>query len=338
MKIMVFDIAAEHGGALSILHNYYNKAVKDQNNSWIFIISTPVFVETVNVKVINYPWTKKSWFHRLLFDQVIAHKLVNQYSADKVISLQNVIIPHTKIKQTVYLHQPLPFVEKKYNIFENFNFWMYQNIISRFIHKSLKEADGVIVQTEWLKNEVINRVGVSEDKITIQRPEISITIKDRYNPRPTSEVTFFYPASGIEYKNHDVILSACRILEDKGVVNYKVIFTLNEKDSKYTRKLYNIVSKENLPVHFIGSINRDKVYKYYTESVLLFASYIETFGLPLLEAKMHNTPIIASDCNFSHEILFDYDKVTYFNPFDEKVLANKMQSYIHSRENESFDV
>lgn len=82
---------------------------------------------------------KRSWLHRLYFDKFIAHKLVTKYKVDEVLSLQNVIIPKTKIKQTLYIHQPLPFIDKKYKITENIRFWIYQNIISKFIFKSIKK-------------------------------------------------------------------------------------------------------------------------------------------------------------------------------------------------------
>ena len=64
---------------------------------------------------------------------------------------------------------------------------------------------------------------------------------------------------------------------------------------------------------------------------MIFPSYIETFGLPLLEAKKCDTIILASDCPFSHEILDDYDKVYYFNPFDAKELSKLMETVINKR-------
>src|SRR5690554_4898763 len=141
MKIMVFDVPADSGGALTILNQYYKKAVKDSENEWIFVISTPHLKEHKNVKILKFPWIKKSWFHRLYFDKMIAKRLVDYHKPDEVLSLQNVIIKNIKVKQTLYLHQALPFSEKKFGTFENFKFWLYQNIISKLIYKSIKKAD-----------------------------------------------------------------------------------------------------------------------------------------------------------------------------------------------------
>jgi len=85
-------------------------------------------------------------------------------------------------------------------------------------------------------------------------------------------------------------------------------------------------NENDLPIKFIGSLTREEVFDFYAKSTLIFPSYIETVGLPLLEAKMHWTPIIASDSAFSHEILDGYDKVEFFEAFDYRQLSSKMKN------------
>ncbi len=322
MKIMVFDVPAESGGALTILRQYFHEALKDKENEWVFVVSKPQLKESENVKVLNYPWIKKSWFHRLYFDRFVAHKLVEKYEVDEILSLQNVVVPKIKVKQTLYLHQPLPFVEKRYSIIENLKFWVYQNIISKMIVKSIREADKVIVQTKWIMNAAIEKANVNRNKFILKQPELNIMINKIYEQKSDHKRLFFYPASGLSYKNHEVIIKACKLLKDKGIIDYEVIFTLNGNENKEIRKLRELVQREKLPVNFIGSLNINEVYEYYSKSVLIFPSYIETFGLPMLEAKMHQAPIFASDCAFSHEILDDYENVEFFDPFDSQQLQN----------------
>jgi glycosyltransferase involved in cell wall biosynthesis len=90
--------------------------------------------------------------------------------------------------------------------------------------------------------------------------------------------------------------------------------------------MYHEVQEKNLPIAFIGKITLDEVYDYYSKSILIFPSYIETFGLPMLEAKMHGSPILASDCAFSHEILDGYDRAKFFNPFKVEELAYEIET------------
>lgn len=317
---MVFDVPAESGGALTILNQYYDAAIKDKENEWIFVVSTPELKETENVKVLNYPWIKKSWFHRLYFDNLVSNKIVDKYKVDEIFSLQNVVVPKVKVKQTLYLHQPLPFVEKRYGLTEDFKFWLYQNVISKMIFKSIREADKVIVQTKWIRDAAIKKANVKKEKFILKQPELNISVKKLYTPDENSKSLFFYPASGLIYKNHEVIVNACKLLKDKGITNYKVIFTLKGDENKHIKMLKQIVLDEKLPIDFIDSVGIETVYEYYSKSILIFPSYIETFGLPILEAKMHESPILASDCAFSHEILDEYKKADFFDPFDSDEL------------------
>ena len=72
MKIMVFDVPAEDGGALSILQDFYEQFLQDDKNNYIFVVGKPVLRSEKNVEVLRFPWIKKSWFHRLYFDYFVA--------------------------------------------------------------------------------------------------------------------------------------------------------------------------------------------------------------------------------------------------------------------------
>ncbi len=325
---MVFDVPAEHGGALSILKEYYERAVKDEGTEWIFVLSNPQFETKENIEILNFPWVKKSWFHRLYFDYMIAPSLVKKYKADEVLSLQNILIPRVKTKQTVYLHQSLPFAEKRYKMGENLKFWLYQNVIGRLIYRSIKKADQVIVQTHWIKEAAIKKTGTTEEKFVIEPPKFNLKVQQPNTALNSKNPLFFYPAGGSEYKNHRVIIEACKWLSKRNIHNYKIVLTLDGNENKGIQQLYNISHKYNYPVEFVGKLTLEDVYDYYLKSILLFPSYLETFGLPLLEARKHNSPIIASNYPFSLEVLTGYSKAKFFDPFDSEELAQKMAKMI----------
>lgn len=327
MNIMVFDVPAESGGALSILNDFYKKVLSsnDENINWIFVISKPILVETENIKVLRFPWIKKSWGHRLYFNHFIAPKLVKEHKADKIFSLQNVIIPHTDIEQILYVHNSLPFIGEKFALTEDSLLWIYQNIIGRLIIKSIKKAYKVIVQAEWLKQACIEKTGVEEEKIAVFPPEINIETNRFFEASEQSLSTFFYPASGVTFKNHKVIVEACKILKGKRVNDHKIIFTLKGNENRHISKLYNEVKKQKLPIEFVGQLSKKQVFGWYTRSILLFPSYVETYGLPMLEAKIHKGVIFASDCLFSHEILDGYENAAFFDPFNADELAKLLE-------------
>lgn len=324
---MVFDVPAEDGGALSVLNDFYNEVsnINDKNSNWIFVISTPTLNETENIKVLRFPWIKKSWAHRYFFDQFVAPKLVKKHKVDKVFSLQNVTIPHLNCEQILYVHQSLPFVEYKFSFTENKLFWIYQNIIGKKIIHSIKSAQKVIVQTEWMKAACLEKTMVNEEKIKVVPPKINIEIEKFFSESEKNLSTFFYPAGASYYKNHRIIVEACRELKKKEINGYKVFFTLKGNENTHIADLYKIVQEMQLPIYFIGSISRAQVFDFYTKSILLFPSYIETFGLPLLESKLHKGMILTADTPFSHEVLDVYPNAYFFDAFNSIALARLMK-------------
>ncbi|MGE7647253.1 glycosyltransferase [Peribacillus frigoritolerans] len=330
MNIMVFDVPAENRGALSILNDFYDevKLYNDEKINWIFVVSKPQLQETENIKVLRFPWVKKSWAHRFLFDNFVAAKLIKKYKIDKVLSFQNVIIPRTKVPQTLYVHQPLPFVSYKFTLKENKIFWVYQNVIGKKIINSIKRANKVIVQTEWMKQSCKDKSGVKSEKIDVVSPRVNVEIKDFFKPTVDSLSTFFYPAGASTYKNHKIIIDTCKNLKNENIIDYKVIFTLKGNENEHIMKLYKEVKDNNLPIAFVGSLSREKVFDLYTNSILLFPSYIETYGLPLLEARLHRGIILASDSPFSKEILNNYENAYFFNPFNSEELLLLMKGIL----------
>ncbi len=332
MKKMIFDVPATSGGALTVLNEFYLKADKDNANKYYFVVSIGDLRETKNIKILSFPWIKKSWFHRYFFDKIIAPYLVRKYEVDEVFSLQNIIIPRVKVKQGVYIHQSIPFVSKKFKFFENHTYWIYQNIIGRMIKKSIKKADYITVQTNWMKDAVKEVLGNEFKTIVVERPQIDRKFVEYFDSTRLSHFhTFFYPASSQEYKNHKVIVQAVKEMVPDIRKKIKVIFTLDPRqDDKIVEGIVGEINDHDLPIYLVGNLSQKAVFKYYKSSILVFPSYIETFGLPLLEAKVVGSPIIASNEAFSKEILSDYKYVSFFNPYDYQELSQIMVNLVNN--------
>ena len=83
MKIAVFAVGAENGGALSNLHEKYHEACDNCNDQWVFIVSSPVIEERDNIKVISLPEIKRSWLHRLRFNLIGYKRIIKEELSKK---------------------------------------------------------------------------------------------------------------------------------------------------------------------------------------------------------------------------------------------------------------
>ena len=73
---------------------------------------------------------------------------------------------------------------------------------------------------------------------------------------------------------------------------------------------------------------RTQLFEQYASSVLVFPSYIETIGLPLLEARSVGAPILAADCLYARDGVGDYERVKFFETFDSEALSRLMKQKI----------
>ena len=142
----------------------------------------------------------------------------------------------------------------------------------------------------------------------------------------TGSRTFFYPAGADLYKNHDLVIAACKLLAGEGITDYRVIFTLPREGDPDAERI--IRAARGLPIEFVGSLPHETVWEYYSGTVLLFPSYLETCGLPLVEARAAGAWILASDLPFAREVLEGYPNKAFF-PYDgAEVLAQQMKAVL----------
>jgi hypothetical protein len=58
---------------------------------------------------------------------------------------------------------------------------------------------------------------------------------------------------------------------------------------------------------------------------------METWGLPISEAKNFNIPILAADLPYAHETIGMYKKVKFFDPLDAIYLSKIMEMIMNGQ-------
>lgn len=327
MRILVYDVAADSGGAATVLQSFYEEFLQDTENEYLFVLSVYELPETDHIRVLNFPWVKKSPLHRMYFDHFAAHRLVKRYHADKVLSLQNIELPHAGVPQIVYEHNALPFSEYRFKPWEALRPWMTQQILGRMMKGSIRRAEKVLVQTNWMKQEIVRQCGIPADKVEVKFPPVEMLKTGPYRLDENCPV-FFYPANASAYKNHRTFLEACKLLQKEGYQNYEVIWTVTGDENDGIRGIRREAEKLGLPIRFRGSMPRQELFDLYARSVLVFPSYIETIGLPLLEARSVGAWIVAADCLYARDCVGDYERAEFFSAMDAVDLEMQMIKWL----------
>ena len=216
MKVLVIDVAAEHGGALTVLNQFIDEFKSDKTNSYVVVVGRLDYEDCDNIHFVKCAWVKKSRIHRLCFDFFYVKRLVEEYKPDKILSLQNNTFPVRNITQEVYYHNILPLAEKRFSLFESKRIWLYQNVIGRIFKSSLKRASHIYVQANWIKRAMADKWKIKDDIISVKSAEINLTLfKNAERHDPISQTILFYPANTALYKNHITLLRACNEVWDK---------------------------------------------------------------------------------------------------------------------------
>ncbi|MGJ7035737.1 glycosyltransferase [Anoxybacillus eryuanensis] len=316
MNIFVNATAADVGGLHTIV-NLFLQSIKryDSKNKYYIFVSNNLFDhhETHNIKIIKV--YKKRWIKRFFWDAYG----VKQWSkrtgiiADKIISLQNTPIRYNEqTPQIIYLHTPLPFVRYNWNLLKSHErkLWFYKNIYPFFIKMFLNENCKIIVQGNWLKREITSRYKIAKEKIYVIPPNVNISNNISQKETILSSdhyITFFYPAKDYIYKNHLTLLKALKYIKLNREDIYrkiKLIFTLDQNSWVFQEAQKLLVSDS---IDFVGNLKYEEVLSIYKEcNNVLFPSYVETFGLPLIEAAYFRKRILCANEEYAREVIGKY--------------------------------
>lgn len=321
MKIVVNDIAACSAGALTVLQSFYQYIKdNDHDNEYVFLLSDNYITETDRIKIINCADVKSNRIKKLLFDFIYGRFFVSKFNPDYVLSLQNIITFGLNCKQGVYVHQAIPFQKiKRFSFFKRKErqYAIYQHIIGKIIKWSIKNSNDVFVQTHWMKKAVEEIVQCSPNKVKVVSME-QRTEESKQEIYKCDYRHFFYPTTDENvYKNQDCLYKANEILEQRNVNGYTIALTLKKKNDEH--------------FNYTGFLSKEEMDRMYSSNILVYPSYIETLGLPLLEAKHKKAVIFAADCPYAHDVLGDYDNAYYFHPMNPVALADLMESAILGR-------
>jgi glycosyltransferase involved in cell wall biosynthesis len=191
-----------------------------------------------------------------------------------------------------------------------------------FIKYFLKNTDWFIVQTENVKYNVAQNLNFNPEKIKVIPffPELSVI----QNFQTKNSNHFIYVSDGNPHKNHLNLIDAWEIV-NKYKPEAKLFLTISDNYPS----LLKIIKEKNLNITNIGFVNQEDLKNYYNNcGYLIYPSYMESFGLGLIEAASFQCNIIASDKPYVFEVV---QPSLVFDPKNHVDIANKVLEVLKSK-------
>jgi glycosyltransferase involved in cell wall biosynthesis len=175
----------------------------------------------------------------------------------------------------------------------------------------MKEGDAFIVQSEWLK-EIFSENSVSNE-IQVLRPSLGISLNYRNHVGSTisknqicnPKKIIFFPSAFYPYKNHFFLLEVISLLANYFDFIFIVTFDRGQHVD-FDRRVDELKIVDY--VYYSGYLEHSEVLNFYKQChCVVFPSEIESFGLPLLEASVIGSTIVALKLPYATDILQNYN-------------------------------
>lgn len=179
---------------------------------------------------------------------------------------------------------------------------MFERSIGRCFRHRVAEY---IVQTPTMRRAVLDWFG-GQDKAPPVRVAPFVGPMAQWAPvQPEAtprQWDFIYVADGVAHKNHRRLVEAWCMLAEDGL-RPSLVLTLGPRDGVLAAELLAIAARHGLRIENKGELTREDVARLYAQAgALVFPSFGESFGLPLIEAAAAGLPIVASELDYVRDV------------------------------------
>ncbi len=287
------------------------------------------FIFSSNVTpVVLYPQARHPLLYYWWFEKTVARTL-NQvkpalfYSPDGFLSLNTEVRSVPVIHDLNYEHYPkdLP----------RWTSWHYRHFFPKFAAKARR----IITVSEFSKQDIVQHYHVHADTIDVvynaadshYKKQEETEKKEIRNKYSNGEEYFLYVSALHPRKNVKRLLEAFDKVKESSGSNLKLVLVGPHyfKNSEMV-KVYQKMKFKN-DVIFTGRLNVDELSQVMGAAFcLVYVSYFEGFGIPLVEAMQCEVPVIASDVTSIPEVTSDAARMV--NPFSVDSIAEGMLEII----------
>jgi glycosyltransferase involved in cell wall biosynthesis len=183
----------------------------------------------------------------------------------------------------------------------------------------------VVFPSQAAADAIRSTLPLEDERVAVVHYGVSEASFEPAEPIASSAPYLFLPAAPERHKNIATLIEALGLIR-RPELELRIAGS-SLLDPVHARELRALAASRGLGerVRFLGPIPHGELWGHYRgAAALVFPSLLETFGLPLLEAMLARTPVVASDIPVFREIAGD--AALYFPPLDARALAAQVDA------------
>lgn len=303
-------------------------AKKHSSVEFIFIFDRKYdkkFLSAPNIRgIVAGPPARHPLLWKLWYDVKIPI-ILKKIKADVFVSCDGFCSLSTKIPQCLVIHD-LAFLHYPSGISKSYHFFY-----KKFTPKFLDKAKQIITVSEFSKNDLVKQYNTDPQKISIVHngvknifSPVSNEKKEEIKKKYTEGREYFVYAGSIHpRKNLFNLLKAFSVIKKRQQTNMKLVLSGRPawKYEPFIESLKNYKYKNDVVV--TGYMKDDEFADILGSAYsMLYVSFFEGFGVPVLEAMKCEVPVITSVNSAMNEI--SKGAALYADPNDFQDIADKM--------------
>lgn len=221
---------------------------------------------------------------------------------------------------------------KTYNSDKNWLVYHLKQLVGRVLFYVIGHTSKqVIAISEFTKKEYIAHSGIREDKVSLTYEAADMLSTNPVRPEQIAADTKFllYVGQQSDYKNIRRLMQAHQVLRaTRPDLELVLVGSLNEAAKRNKRWAEE---KGLQGIVFTGFVSDDELaWLYQNTKAYVFPSLMEGFGLPGLEAMMHDAPVASSSATCLPEVYGEAAR--YFDPTSVQDMANTVAEIIDNED------
>lgn len=209
----------------------------------------------------------------------------------------------------------------------------YSIQFSRNVRSSVEHAQGLICVSESTRDSLIRFIqteNIAAPPLVVARLASGLSTELVATECPIEGSYFVIISTIVARKNHLLLLQLWRKLVEKMGENAPKLVIIGKRSSECTSTLAMLERCETIQNFIIEKQVSDQALANYLihARALVFPTFAEGYGLPLIEALSHKVPVIASNLPIFHEIAGDIPD--YADPLDGLGWLSLIEDYMQT--------